>query len=585
VVKTLIETNRRNGQRFIVFYFIYLLLIVIVSTTGILITRTTGDMGQAAVNLDTNELFRYILVITATMACKAIASAVSTYSLGLYSGQVGYKFRDSFVKHFLNLPYGVFEKKNSGEMMSVYTNDVPAAVEFVTSSSLGMTAEIVSVVVSIIFMLTINPVYTLIFYAMFPIFILLQAVISTPIQNLAIEMSKETARFNAVVNDSLQNTSIVVAYSLEDVMETRYLEAYDKYYTILKRYIITMLRLVISGVAATLIPIVFIMITAGLSVINNKMTIAGFITFTSLATNASNWLSMLSQRLQDIKVKSAGALRLNDNMTDDLEDVNMGEQVTLNNDFNIKFENVSFSYGGEGEVLTLDNVSFELKKGDRVAIVGKSGSGKSTILKVLLGLYQPQKGSITIAAHEIKSISKNSLRSCLAYVPQDSYLLPESISKNISGTDLAASNIERLEKACQDAGILSFIKSLPENFSSVLSEAAENVSGGQRQRLTIARAFYMNAPAILLDEATSALDPVTESEVLEILQTHSSSGIIIMVAHRKAAIAACNKIIVMDEGKVSGIGSHEELLESSLVYSSLYELYEREQSHNVKEVI
>jgi len=241
----------------------------------------------------------------------------------------------------------------------------------------------------------------------------------------------------------------------------------------------------------------------------------------------------------------------------------------------------------------VEDVSFEINPGDRIAFVGGSGSGKSTILKLLLGLYEPTGGKISISNTCTTELSKNSQRSVFAYVPQDSFLFPESIGANISGQKNP--DTEKLEKAASDAGILDFINSLPDKFDGELQEASENVSGGQRQRIAIARAFYRanpggaaatgrpasiakqcerDAPIILFDEATSALDPTTEAAVLENFAYAAQDKTVVMVAHRPSAIAICNRIIVMDSGKICGIGTHEELLQSSQTYKNLYETRE-----------
>jgi ABC-type bacteriocin/lantibiotic exporter with double-glycine peptidase domain len=229
---------------------------------------------------------------------------------------------------------------------------------------------------------------------------------------------------------------------------------------------------------------------------------------------------------------------------------------------------VSFAYG-EDLPLALDSVSFNITPGSRIAFVGGSGSGKSTVLKLLLGLYEPDQGKITISRTDASSLAKNSLRDVFAYVPQDSFLFPESIGKNIAGAREV--DMARLEKAAANAGILDFIKSLPDGFDGVLSEAADNISGGQRQRIALARAFYKDAPVILFDEATAALDPATEAKILESLEGAASDKTIIMVAHRTKAIAACDLIVVMDGGKISAIGGHEELLKTNDISRNLYE--------------
>jgi len=300
------------------------------------------------------------------------------------------------------------------------------------------------------------------------------------------------------------------------------------------------------------------------------MSIAEFIAITAVSLVAGESLLMLSQQLSWVQTNLAGAKRVNENTAEAVENPNGGSKFNNREAAAISFDNVTFSYlDGEDAPLALDGVSFDIAPGSKVAFVGGSGSGKSTVLKLLLGLYTPQSGKITISGQDASAMSVGGLRDIFAYVPQDSFLFPESIGQNIglNGTTEA----KRLEKACRDAGIWDFVQSLPNKFDEILSEGSENISGGQRQRIALARAFYKDAPVILFDEATSALDPTTEAGILESLNVAAVGKTVIMVAHRAAAIAACDVVILLDGGKIAAIGSHEELLATSQLYQNLHQ--------------
>ncbi|MCL2376577.1 MAG: ABC transporter ATP-binding protein/permease [Defluviitaleaceae bacterium] len=564
---------KRNGLRYQGFMLLYVAIAAVVAVGAVLLELVIGEMGEAAHNFDMDTLLWFLVLLTIISAVQAIAAAASALARWRFQGKAGYKFRENFTRYFLHVPFSKFEKAGSGENLSVYANDVPRAVQFVAGEEgiLMMIADVLSLLAAFIFMLTINVPLTLIFFGMFPVLAALQIFISMPIQKKQAALLEAQERFNAVVNDSLQNTSTIIAYGLEDTLEKRYVNTYEDFMKSMKAYGLAFLPLVMSGQLVSLAPIFTINIMAAFAVIDGPMTIAQFIALTAVALNSGVSLMMLSQRLNWVQTGAAGAARFKEKTAETVEDLHSGDKFDSSKSAGISFENVSFTYleGDEDAPLALDGASFTIAPGSKVAFVGGSGSGKSTVLKLLLGLYTPQSGEIKIGGQKAAALSKGSLRDIFAYVPQDSFLFPRSIGENIAldGGDDA----QRLEKACREAGIWDFVQSLPGKFDGMLSEGSENISGGQRQRIALARAFYKDAPVILFDEATSALDPATEAGILESLNAAAADKTVIMVAHRAAAIAACDVVILMDGGKVSAIGSHEELMATSTVYQNLHE--------------
>jgi len=581
----------------------FVLLSTIATVADVFMTRITGDMSQAALELDTSLLFNLLIIITALVAVEAVCAALSALLLRRFSARVGYRFRDNFARYFLRLPFGELEKDSSGASLSVYSNDLPGAVRFVSQGGLQMVSEFIRLIVIFIFMLMMHWWLTLLFFGMFPLLVVMQVAISAPLQKKSIKMSEEQANFNSIVNDSLQNVSTIAAYSLEDVLKRRYMSAFNEYFEAARDYIKSMGIMVLTGISATLAPILIISVMSAARVIGGNMSIAEFVAFTAFAFQAGMWLSMLSQQLTNVQVAAAGAKRLNghtpvaiDLKTEFIPVSTVKSHIWEESDIAVRFSGVSFSYAtissnpedsqeavlaDEAQVaempLALSNINLTIPKGAKVAFVGGSGSGKSTVLKLMLGLYEPTAGKVEVFeqrhmhAYEAGSFhTTQDLIHAFAYVPQDSFLFPESIGDNITGSE--SPDAARLEVACRDAGIWEFINSLPDKFDGILAESAENVSGGQKQRLALARAFYQDAPIILFDEATSALDPTTEAEVLasfESMISHNQDKTVIMVAHRPRAIAFCDTIVVMENGKIIATGTHEDLLAACPEYARL----------------
>ena len=596
------KTLAKQQLRYRGFLCFFLSLSLVAAIASVVITRLTGDMGQAALELDTGVLMQLFGLFTGIMVIRAIASASSALVIGRFAGRAGYSFRDNFVKYFLQKPFSSFEGVKSGESLSVLSNDLPASVELVSNGGVRMIADVLSLVVSVVYMIYINWWLSLIFFALFPVLVIMQVLISNPIQRKSALRLEARAAVSAIAADTFQNTGVVVAYSLEKVMTKRYHSAFNEWIIASKSMARSYLSLILAGIIASVAPLITIIAVSAHQVIAGNMNIAEWIVFMALASEAGNWLMMLSQRQNNVKTNAAGAQRMDEHMSGESEDVNSGVALSYSGSIAVLAENVTFSYSlpdeqaedktqtatTESENKTqaettqaedttkpvtsfaLDKISFEIKQGSRVVFVGGSGSGKSTVLKLLLGLYAPQEGKLSVMGQSVADVSLKSLRETYSYVPQDSFLFPESVLGNITG-ESTITDMPRLRKACSDAGILEFIESLPEGFDAVLGESAENVSGGQKQRIALARAFYKDAPIILFDEATSALDPATEAEVLQGFKTLALDKTVIMVAHRLRAIDFCDTIVVMNEGKIESIGTHDQLIKTSQTYKNLYE--------------
>jgi len=562
-MKLLFKTLHKQELKYKGFLLFFLLMTLLVSVASVLVTRLTGDLGQAAIDVDMGVLFRLFLILTVITLVRAAASAVSALLLGRFAGKAGYRFRENFARYFLQKPFAAYDGLKSGESLSVFSNDLPHAVELVSGGGIRMIGDVISLLVTFGYMLYLNWWLTLIFFASFPVLIVLQVVIATPIQKKSEKRLATRANATAVANDGFQNATTVMAYSLEGLMKERFYGALSEWVVATKQMGRSYLVLIMAGVIASSTPMFVIIGISANQVIQGQMPFAEWIAFTALAMEAGSWLTMLSQRQNQVQTAAGGAKRLDEHMASEREDIHVGDVLEAKGTIAIAAKNLSFSYQGEeGEVLALDNVSFEIPQGSRVAFVGGSGSGKSTVLKLLLGLYPPTGGELSVFGVNVLDVSLHSLRNSFACVPQDNFLFPHSILENITG-EPTVTDQTRLEKACADAGILEFIKSLPEGFDAVLNESAENVSGGQKQRIALARAFYKDAPIVLFDEATSALDPITEAAVLESFHTLAKDKTVVMVAHRLQAIDFCDTIVVMEQGKIAAMGSHVELLKNS----------------------
>lgn len=233
----------------------------------------------------------------------------------------------------------------------------------------------------------------------------------------------------------------------------------------------------------------------------------------------------------------------------------------------IAFENVSFSYGSDHHILK--NISFEIQPGETVAFVGETGAGKSTLSRLLFRFYDPSQGRILIDGQDIKSVTQKSLRKILGMVPQDTVLFNDTLGYNIAYADSSAS-FEQVQEAAQNAELGKFIAVLPEGLNTTVGERGLKLSGGEKQRVSIARALLKQPKIFIFDEATSALDTATEKRIHETLQKISKSHTTIIIAHRLSTIVNAAKIFVLNKGVIAESGTHHELLQQKGLYKKLW---------------
>ncbi len=581
-MKTILLMNKKHSLHFLRFIVIFFSLSIAVSVCNVITIRLSGDIGQAAISSNVDDIKYYVLLMSFVMAIALIPGALTAYLKKRCEGKTDYILRNNFVKHFIHLPFLILSRKKSGEMLSLYTNERPNITSLFAKELPDVIGESTMMIICVAFMLAIQPLYTLVFLISYPILFFMQVYISKPIVKYAQAASKKRAEYNAVTVDNLQNTTTVISYGLENYMEQRFSKSYNEYYAATKKRIAVFTILIIFGIVATMIPLVILFAALARAVINGELRVGAFVAYTTIAVSSNSWLSMFSQRITQIRQEIVSIERVNEHMTDPKEEQSdTGKIAAVNNDKPaISFENVVFSYVDETNAL--DGLSFSVTSGECVGIVGASGCGKSTAVKFMLSLYDTDSGTVKIFDNDIKTHNKPELRRLVSYVPQDSFIFPDTIAENIRCSDNIQSvddDMKKLREAASKAGILEFIDSQADGFNALLGESGDNISGGQRQRIAFARAFYRDAPIMLLDEATSALDAFTEQVVLNSLIENSRKTTTVIIAHRLSAVKNCDKIIVMEKGKVAEQGSFDELIKKGGLFTSLYEAQRKELQH------
>ena len=479
----------------------------------------------------------------------------------------------------MDIPY--FDRNNVGELTKL--------VEQVGEASNFLVHQALSSVVSVISLLVVLPilfVYSVQLTAIVLGIGLLMAVTVgfalRPIRNRVMQAYSYDANFQSTLIEMLKGIKTIKSLANESHFRNKANTALET--NLYGSFNVARLSNVIGALVnfqSQLITVAVIFFGAQ-AVFNNQMSIGQLIAFNMLANNVVNPLVSLVMTASGWENFKLAQRKLNELVPPKPPILQLGSQeLDLNGD--IEFENVWFKYPNSDEDAgyVLEGVSFKINQGEIIGVVGSSGSGKSTLASLLLGFYKPSKGKITINGYDIGFISPEVLRARISSVQQTSFLFNTSVMENVHLGRLNSS-LDDVQGALQDSGASEFVDEMPHKFFTELTEDGGNLSGGQRQRLAIARALVRKSDILLFDEATSALDNQTEDKIKVTIHQACQQKTAIIIAHRLNTLSYCDRLIVMHQGKVEIIGTHEQLLQSDNSYRKMWASHSRETQTNVE---
>jgi len=547
-----------------------LILTLITSATTLIFPWLIKELfNSALVSKDIPTLKRIIFLAFAILGLEACASYLQILNFAYLGANVSTNMRITLFDHLQNASFRYFQKTHTGDMVSRLMNDVGTVQNLLTSEIINLVRQPLLLVGGFILMLTINLKLSLFIALFIPIFVIVATPLGRKVKDKAKAMQEKLGEMTSLVQDTLSGILVIKAFLLEKFTLQK-LEAVSKEFidTVLKnaRYRAIMASLGLFGGA---VPFLGALGYGSFLVINNRLTPGGLVAFIWYMALVIEQVALFSNTWANLQSALGASERIFQVLAEPKElEVARGTIDLKEVRGDIVFSNVSFTYTGE-EVLR--GINIHIKAGEKVAIVGPTGAGKSTIAALLLRLYDPQEGEIYLDGINLKKIKPTSLRKFIAAVPQDTIIFSGTVKENIAIGKLGASDEEIIE-AAKLANAHDFIVNLPHGYDTILGERGAQLSGGERQRIALARAFLRKPPILILDEATSSLDSETEFKIYEAMQRLLEGRTAIIIAHRLSTVRSADKIFVLYEGKIIEEGNHEELIRLNGLYAKLYSL-------------
>jgi len=514
------------------------------------------------------DLIHNVLLIIGTTIVAGFLTFLMRQTLIVMSRHIEFDLKNEVFRQYENLSQNFYKQNRTGDLMNRISEDVSKVRMYVGPAVMYTINTAIRFAIVILYMYNVSPLLTL--YTILPLPILSYCIfkLSSEINKRSTTFQQYLSKVSSFTQEIFSGIRVIKAYSLENQHQNNMVDLAEES----KRKSLSLARvqslfgpLMIALIGISNLVVIYF---GGVMYINGSIpnigTIAEFILYVNMLTWPVASLGWVSSMVQEAE---ASQKRLNEFLKIEPEIKNNNEN-TSEIQGNISFENVSFTYD-DTNIEALKNVSFTVKKGETLAILGKTGSGKSTILSLISRLYDVTEGEVKIDQHEISTLNLNDLRNNIGIVPQDAFLFSDTIKNNIKFGNQNASDEEVIE-AAKNAVVHDNIIAFNKQYDTVLGERGITLSGGQKQRVSIARAIIKNPAILLFDDCLSAVDTETEEMILNNLFEISKDKTTIIVSHRVSSAKNADKIIILEDGKIIQQGSHNQLINQEGYYASLY---------------
>lgn len=518
-------------------------------------------------SIDFKSILDIIMICAFIYVLSALFNYIQSFIIATISQKVTYSLRDKIFKKIDRIPLSYYDKTNNGDLLSRVTNDVDTLGHTITQNLSQSISLVTSIIGVLVMMITINVYMTLAAILILPISMIFIKFVATHSQKYFALQQKRLGVVNGHIEESYAGANIIKAFNNEDKSIKKFAKHNDELYESAwkSQFFSGMMMPIVNFVGN--IGYVIVCVLGGYLVTKRKISVGDVQAFIQYLRTFNQSTGQTASLISNFQTTLAACERI-------FEFLDVPEEVKDKNDAitkkvlgDVSFENVKFGY--TDDKIIIKNFTLDIKSGSKVAIVGPTGAGKTTLVKLLMRFYDINSGSIKIDGIDIKKYKKSALRNNFGMVLQDTWLFNGSIYENIKYGNASAS-MQDIKKAAKQARVDHFVETLPGGYEYILNEEANNISAGEKQLLTIARAILADPRILILDEATSSVDTRTEILINEAMKNLMKDRTSFIIAHRLSTIKNASMIIVMNEGDIVEVGTHDELLEKKGFYYKLY---------------
>ena len=517
--------------------------------------------------IDFDAIARILVFTLGLYLLSAACSFVQGWIMSSVSQRTCYQLRGAIADKIDRMPMGYFERTSVGDTLSRITNDVDTLGQSLNQGVTQLITSVTTIIGVLIMMLSINPLMTLITVVILPVSIVLIMVVVKRSQKYFVAQQRTLGKINGIVEETFSGHAIVKAFNREDGTVDRFNETNAKLYgSAWKSQFFSGLMQPIMTFVGNL-GYVAVAIAGSFLAVQGIITVGDIQAFIQYVKNFTQPITQLTQVSNVLQQMAAAAERIFEFLDAPEEEPDHATARTADVECNVQFDHVRFGYDPEKPVIK--DFSAQVSEGQTVALVGPTGAGKTTMVKLLMRFYDVQSGCIKIGGTDIRDFARDDLRSLFGMVLQDTWLFHGTIRDNIRYGKLDATD-EEVEAAAKAAYVNHFIQTLPQGYDTEINEDASNISQGQRQLLTIARAILADRRMLILDEATSSVDTRTEERIQKAMDNLMAGRTSFVIAHRLSTIKSADLILVIRDGDIVEQGTHEELLALGGFYAELY---------------